>query len=127
MVKRIICFLLVLSIFSSQLSKLSIYVNFKLNQDFIAEVLCINKDKPMSNCNGQCYLTKQIKAQEEKNETQTPKKINERAEVLFCDAYQVSYCVSNIEFLEEAVILPKNLDFNIQEFIEDIFHPPQIA
>ena len=68
MSKKITCSILIVCFFGSQISKLSIYVNFKLNQDFIAEVLCINKDKPVSNCNGNCYLSKQLKVQEEKEE-----------------------------------------------------------
>ena len=35
-------------------------VNFKINQDFIAEFLCIDKDEPESTCHGKCQLTKQL-------------------------------------------------------------------
>ena len=37
------------------------YVEYFSNQDYIASVLCENKDKPWVSCNGKCYLTKQIK------------------------------------------------------------------
>ena len=30
------------------------------NYDYIAKVLCINKDQPELNCNGKCYLMKQL-------------------------------------------------------------------
>jgi len=36
------------------------YVNFYANQDFIAKVLCINKDDVKSCCAGKCFLTKQL-------------------------------------------------------------------
>ncbi|MGY6523377.1 MAG: hypothetical protein ACXIUD_16725 [Mongoliitalea sp.] len=37
-----------------------ICVNFQLNRSFIAEMFCENKDLPMSECQGSCYLNKQL-------------------------------------------------------------------
>lgn len=127
MLKRVICCLLILSFFSSQLSRLSIYVNFKINQDFIADVLCINKDIPTSTCNGKCYLTKELKAQEEKENAQLPKERNERTETLFCSFSEFDYVTPTFEFLEKDIFLPKYLVFRKNAFIEDIFHPPQLG
>ena len=42
------------------------YVEYFINQDYIAEFLCINKDKPELQCNGKCHLAKQIEKQQEK-------------------------------------------------------------
>lgn len=36
-------------------------VNFSINQKEIAELECVNKDRPEMNCNGNCYLSKQLK------------------------------------------------------------------
>ena len=33
---------------------------FQLNQQFIADVLCINKEKPALQCHGKCYLKKKL-------------------------------------------------------------------
>jgi len=41
------------------------YVEYILNQNYIAEFLCINKDKPELQCNGKCHLVKQIEKQQE--------------------------------------------------------------
>ncbi|GAA3634276.1 hypothetical protein [Flavivirga jejuensis] len=41
------------------------YVEYLLNQDYIAEFLCINKDKPELQCHGKCYLVKEIEKQQE--------------------------------------------------------------
>jgi len=46
--------------------KIGIVAHYTLNKDFIAEVLCINKDKPKLNCNGKCYLAQKLKEAEEK-------------------------------------------------------------
>jgi hypothetical protein len=47
------------------LTTIGILIDFKINQDYIAKFLCINREKPMSTCNGKCYLTKQLKKAEE--------------------------------------------------------------
>ena len=48
----------------------SIYVAYyEINQDYIASVLCINKAKPASTCNGKCYLSKKMKEQEKQEQT----------------------------------------------------------
>ena len=48
------------------------FMEYELNRDFIARVLCINKDKPQRKCNGKCHLGKQLKkaAEQEKNSQQ---------------------------------------------------------
>ncbi len=46
--------------------------NYLVNQDYIAEFLCINKDKPELECNGKCYLKKQLKEASEEKEKNLP-------------------------------------------------------
>ncbi|MDO5970121.1 hypothetical protein Q4Q35_09905 [Flavivirga aquimarina] len=41
------------------------YIEYALNQDYIAEFLCINKEKPEFQCNGKCHLVKEIEKQQE--------------------------------------------------------------
>lgn len=41
--------------------KLGIVAWFKINQDYIAKNICINRDKPQMKCNGKCHLKKQLK------------------------------------------------------------------
>jgi len=36
-------------------------IEYHANYDYIATVLCENRDKPYLECNGKCYLEKQIK------------------------------------------------------------------
>jgi len=48
----------------------TVYVAYyQINQDYIASVLCINKAKPTSSCNGKCYLYKKMKEQEKQEQT----------------------------------------------------------
>ena len=47
------------------LSTTLILVNFELNRDLITDLFCINKNQPELHCDGNCYLKKQIVAEEE--------------------------------------------------------------
>jgi hypothetical protein len=42
-------------------------IEYYANYDYIATVLCENKDKPYLECNGKCYLEKQIKKNNHEN------------------------------------------------------------
>lgn len=36
------------------------YSYYQLNIDYIIETYCVNKDKPVLQCNGKCHLSKQL-------------------------------------------------------------------
>lgn len=43
-------------------------VEYVVNYNYIATVLCVNKAKPKLQCNGKCYLAEQLKKNAEQNE-----------------------------------------------------------
>lgn len=59
--KKIIGCLLLLSLLASEFRMLMPYINYSLNYTYIANVLCIEKEKPLSTCYGTCYLSDQLK------------------------------------------------------------------
>lgn len=60
---------------------------YQLNQDYIARVLCENRDKPQLHCDGQCYLAKKLKAQQDKQDKETTERVqNSPVFQLFCQA-----------------------------------------
>jgi len=54
------------------LSKVSVYINWKINQDYIAAYLCENKSKPDMKCNGKCILMKSLKCTQTNTDYPTP-------------------------------------------------------
>lgn len=44
-------------------------VNYMVNFDYIAEVLCIKKEVPESSCDGKCYLMQQLGRKKETDRT----------------------------------------------------------
>lgn len=47
---------------------------FYSNRDYIAKVLCINRDKPEVNCNGHCQLKKELEKNNENTKQQNSEK-----------------------------------------------------
>lgn len=47
-----------------------VVVHFKLNQKIIAEQFCVNQDKPELQCNGKCYLAKELQETNKKPESE---------------------------------------------------------
>ncbi len=56
---------------------LSPYIEYVVNKDYIAEVLCVNQDKPELQCNGQCHLTKELKKAQDEEKQSSKKNVEE--------------------------------------------------
>ncbi|WP_057937548.1 hypothetical protein [Algoriphagus resistens] len=50
--------------------------SYELNKAYIIDNFCINKDKPMMNCDGKCYLAEQMRAQKEKQDANSTYKFS---------------------------------------------------
>lgn len=119
--------LIITALMLPNLTKFGILIDFKINQDFIAKVLCINKDKQMSTCKGKCYLSEQLKKAEEQEEKQAPTSKKERLEVV--DYYSKSSF--DFPFDTDCFISklnPAGIDeFFTSSYIADIFRPPKFT
>ena len=40
--------------------ELGVITYFEINRDYIAKVLCINRDEPITMCHGQCFLDRNL-------------------------------------------------------------------
>ena len=59
------------------------YAQFFINQDFISNNLCINRDKPEKMCHGKCYLKKSIQENQEQ-EKKIPNPVKDKnSEIVF--------------------------------------------
>ncbi len=56
----------------SPIFKLGLVVNYFIQSDYYANVLCINQDKPKMNCNGKCHLRKEIAQTQRKTDENLP-------------------------------------------------------
>lgn len=53
----LLLFILIFNIFRYEIP----YIQYAIFKDYIAENLCVNKDKPASCCDGKCFREKQVK------------------------------------------------------------------
>lgn len=70
MLKAITSYTFLLLLLASIFVQSFIIVQFEWNRAEIAELFCINKDEPASQCNGQCVLMKRL--QQDKNNEKPP-------------------------------------------------------
>jgi hypothetical protein len=73
MFHRIIIFILLSCILSTYFTRDFVVISFEMNQEKIAQTMCVNKDKPWMHCNGRCYLMNKVKQAEENEKKQATK------------------------------------------------------
>jgi len=106
-------------------------IDWKMNQDIITEKYCENKDKPMMNCNGKCYLSKQLEKaeqqeQDERNQHPNPKQKIEKSEhQLFVKEIDANLYFNAIEFSE--VLGGRDKTMMSQPHLSQINPPPQVV
>lgn len=94
---------------------------YLVKKDYIAEFLCINKDKPMLNCDGQCFLSEMIKAEQEEKKQNLPAIDLREYPIGFVEI--LDFYFLNIHLGPEPVFSYNGSD--PQQFLSFIFHPPK--
>ena len=123
--RQILVYALILNIVGSTLMVPLIYLDFNLRREYIAKVLCINKEEPITICGGHCYLIKQLgKAGEQQEKEATT---NHKSEILF-----FSLLLARLDFSSLANELDQNPAkwealMASSAFLADIFRPPQVS
>lgn len=98
--------------------------DFLVNQEFIAEVLCINKDKPMLNCDGQCFLATQLKKAEEKERSAHHDYLHQNSKLSLFIIPRCDFKAGPNVQLELVNHFAQSRVTVYTEFLSDIFHPP---
>jgi hypothetical protein len=80
-VKRVVAIVLIFVISAQCFYQLGMVTYFQLNQQFIADVLCINKEKPALQCHGKCYLKKKLEVTDIPGEAPSPAAGKEKLEI----------------------------------------------
>ncbi len=100
-------------------------MEYYANYDYIANVLCENRDKPYLECNGKCYLEKQLKKtnHSDHNHKSTIPQIDfDKYPVSPLDQY--SYQLKDNEELNlEQLFVHKN---TTQTYYNSLLKPPQL-
>ena len=67
--KFILVPILIFLVLIQTFSKWVVVAEYKLNKDYIAQNLCINKARPRLHCNGKCQMMKKLAEEEKQNST----------------------------------------------------------
>ncbi|WP_254448440.1 hypothetical protein [Spirosoma rhododendri] len=88
--RSLLVYLLLIATLLPSISPWGTIAYYQLNRDYIARVLCENRDRPELHCNGQCYLAKKLKAQQDRQDKDTTERVRNTPIVqLFCEAETV--------------------------------------
>jgi hypothetical protein len=120
-VKNIFIFTLLLAIVLQSFSKLAIWIEFKINQEYIAKNLCVQKEVEDNCCQGSCHLKEKMEEDDKNQDTQNSnfkplKEIQLFHENPICLQLHCPLTLENIY-----VSYQKN---HLPTFTEGIFHPP---
>lgn len=122
MVKTLASILIIFSFLLYNFSKLGVYANYELHKDYIAKVLCVNKNKPSLNCNGKCFLKRKMKQDTQQKENSSPNSHRENISLPYIKSETVAD-LPNIEILAEKNALYLLKDYATPEL--ELFHPPR--
>ncbi len=93
---------------------------YVVNQDYIAEFLCVNKDKPMLNCKGKCFLAAQLAKESEEKKQNLP--------AINLQEYPIGFIhILSVPFLKQNIATKKVYSYvNLYKplFLQQVFHPP---
>lgn len=102
-----------------------VYVDFKLNQDYIAKVLCINRDTPELQCNGHCVLMKKMQQAQGSDDPAQNQQKERRLIEFICYTRDPFHFINEPSFLETPFAYSSGPYFFNPFFT--IFHPPKTA
>ena len=124
--KNALVYILLIATLLPTVSSWGTIAYYQVNKAYIARVLCENRDKPQLHCDGQCYLAKKLRAQQDRQDKETTERVqNTPVLQLFCQA--------NLPFQFRqhlADLLP--VMFSAYQFpaylapLAGLFHPPQV-
>ncbi len=100
-------------------------LQYAINYDYIATVLCVNKDKPAMACNGKCHLMKELaKASEDEKPISSDKKntVVETVHLFIEDIKPFEFNSFNTALYSKLETKYINLYTHLE--LTSIFHPP---
>jgi len=120
--KHIFVILALTGILFQNFSKVIILLNFELNQDYIAQNLCVKKNEPNNCCKGKCQLTIKLEQYEKKEQPLPVRNLKENKEIqLFTETENPCQVVQVSTVLKHATLY---LEEKSDPHLFTIFHPP---
>jgi hypothetical protein len=125
----ILCCLFTISMLAKSFFFFGWEIYFKIEQQQITKEKCENKLKPMLHCNGKCYLAKQLKRIEQK-ENEHSQKTNPYCQKIDPWQNQIIEPIQPIHTFSDEVATSLNFHYSYSIHESDpfsIFHPPSLT
>lgn len=123
--KYFVVTILSLIILVNSIPEIVIYTSYRLNQDYITELFCVNKDKPNLKCNGSCHLKKEIKQSKEEGQNQPLPLIEEgQNNYYYPSSLEFEKIISLVESKQNDFLASQTSYSNI--IIGRLFRPPRL-
>jgi len=101
---------------------------FKLDQKRIAEEKCINKTRPMLNCNGQCYLAKQLRKIEleetKKSSTNKNNPYIQKVDIQYLEPTKIAIISEQYLINNDSSVHFYYSEIELSTLKQSVFHPP---
>lgn len=101
---------------------------FKLDQKRIAEEKCINKSRPMLNCNGQCYLAKQLRKIEleetKRNSTNKNNPYIQKVDIQYLEPTKIAIISEQYLINNDSSVHFYYSEVELSALKQSVFHPP---
>ena len=94
---------------------------YRLNYNYVAQTLCINKNKPALHCDGKCYLSKQIKKDAANEATPSGSKREKGETSFFLPSY---YSLTPVAYSSEALTNTGFCQNLLPQHISLLLRPP---
>ena len=104
-----------------------VYLDFELNKEYIIQNLCENRFKPELNCNGQCYLAKQLHKVAEDKATKEAGKQEQNFKKLLEETFHHEEFVFSQTFTSVASTIQNHFIYKSSHYstlTSSLFRPP---
>ncbi|AQG82438.1 hypothetical protein [Spirosoma montaniterrae] len=124
--KNALLYLLLVATLLPSVSQWGVIAYYHANKDYIARVLCENRDKPQLHCDGKCFLAKRLKASQDRQDKETTERVqNLPAMQLFCES-GTAFMFTPI-WLTLFSVQPTPYQFpSYSAPLADLFRPPRV-
>ena len=125
MIKRFTSLLLILLLSCQCLLQLGMIGYFQLNREYIAAFLCINREEPQLQCEGQCFLKDQLSKTSDEQQSDVPSTQNQSLEI---PLFLISETRIFLSFTPTAELpqVPRPTPIFFSSPLHSIFHPPRV-
>lgn len=123
--QKVVLYILLIATLLPSISPWGTIMYYNANKAYIARVLCENRDKPQLHCDGKCYLAKKLKAQQDRQDKETTRRVQNAPTItLFCsDSFSFDFAQQILADL--ASTLPDYLLKSYATLQRTLFQPPR--